>query len=107
MSYFIRHRFGGNDRDPPLEALDALLGELDDRPVDPEHPSVALVHESHWALAVYPRGLITLENVEDLAVEPQHLVVQDRGEARSLLQSLAEGDLDEVFAAAWRPGYGP
>jgi hypothetical protein len=106
MSFYIRHRFGGNDRDPPLESIDELLRELDEDPDDHEHPSVSVVHESDWALAVYSNGLVTLENVEDLEIDPRHMTIKRRDEARPLLRALAQGQLPEVFAAPWRPGYG-
>jgi hypothetical protein len=28
MAFHVRHRYGGNDSDPPLEAFEALLDEL-------------------------------------------------------------------------------
>jgi hypothetical protein len=106
MSFYFSHRFGGDDRDPPLAELDALLAELDSYPDDHEHPNVSVVHESDWAISVYTSGLVTLENVEDLEVEPRHLFPNSRGEVRDMLEALAEGRLDEVFAAPWQPGYG-
>jgi hypothetical protein len=105
MSFYVRHRFGGNDRDPPLESLDELLLELDQDPEDDEHASVSVVHETAWAVAVYSSGLVTLENVEDLDVDPRHLRVERRDEARPLLRALAQGQLSEVFAMPWEPGY--
>jgi len=106
MSFYVRHRFGGNDRDPSLETLDELLRELDHNPNDREHPSISVVHESDWAVAVYANGLVTLENVVDLEAEPRHLNIEKRTDARPLLTALAQGRLDEVFAAPWKPGYG-
>lgn len=107
MTFFVRHRFGGSDRDPPLETLGALLDELDEDPDDQEHTSVSVTHESDWAVAVYAGGLVTLENVEELGVPPRHMVVGDRERILGLLERLAEGRLEEVFAEQWRPGYGP
>jgi hypothetical protein len=52
------------DRDPPLEALDALILELGE-PDDPEHPDVAVQHETGWTLSAFGSGLILWENVED------------------------------------------
>jgi hypothetical protein len=37
VSFYVRHRYGGNDRDPPLESLDALQDEVDQDPLDEEH----------------------------------------------------------------------
>ena len=42
MSYFITHRYGSMDREPPLSVLRELLAELEERPEDTEHGSVAL-----------------------------------------------------------------
>jgi hypothetical protein len=105
MSFYIRHRFGGDDRDPPPEALDALLAELDEDPDDTEHPDVGVVHESDWAISVYANGLVTLENVEDLDIEPRHLRAVDRSDARRLLALMAQGRLEEILADQWEPGY--
>ena len=50
MSFYVKHRFGGNDRDPPLSMLVDLVRELDEDPDDREHVSVSVVHESDWAI---------------------------------------------------------
>ena len=106
VSFYITHRYGGDDRDVPLEALDGLIAELHDDPSDVEHPSVSVVHESDWALAVYGSGLVTLENVEDLGINPRHMRLGRPEDSRDLLAALAQGDLDRVFNADWLPGYG-
>jgi hypothetical protein len=107
MSFYISHRFGGNDRDPPLDALADLLDELDEDPGDVEHTSVTVVHESDWAIAAYTGGLVTLEDVEDLDKEPRHMIVNDRERVLRLFRAVAEGRLAEVFDEPWKPGYGP
>lgn len=107
MSFHIRHRYGGNDVNPSLSALVPLLEELDELPSDAEHPSVSVVHESDWTVAAYLSGVVTLENVEELDIEPRHMVLHDREKTLQLMRSLAAGDLDAVFAAEWEPGYGP
>lgn len=64
-----------------------------------------MVHDSDWAVAVFVDGLVTLENVEDLEIEPRHM----RGVSaavRALIGAMAAGRIDEVFAAYWCPGYG-
>jgi hypothetical protein len=103
---YIRHRLGGNDRDPSLEALRTLLRELDEDPADVEHESVSVVHDSDWALAAYVGGLVTLEHLEDPMVQPRHLRVENDSETLRLFSALAEGRLDEVFAKPWQLGYG-
>jgi hypothetical protein len=106
MSFYTRHRFGGNDRDPPLDAIAELLTELDEDPSDVEHDSVSVVHESDWAIAAYSGGLVTLEDVEDLDKEPRHMVVDDREKVLQLFRAVADGRLAEVFDEPWQPGYG-
>jgi hypothetical protein len=64
MSFLVPHRYGSMDRDPPLSSLPALLQELDDRPEDEEHASVAVSHEAGWCLEAYRGGYLTFENAE-------------------------------------------
>ena len=52
MSFFVSHRMGGDDRDPPFAALNELLDEVEEDPDDIEHFSIAVVHESDWWLGV-------------------------------------------------------
>jgi hypothetical protein len=53
VGFHIRHRYGGNDPNPPLEAMPALLDEVDEDPGDHEHVGVGVVHESGWAIGGY------------------------------------------------------
>jgi hypothetical protein len=48
MSFYVSHRFGGDDADPQLSSLTELLGELDEHADDGEHVRVSVVHESDW-----------------------------------------------------------
>jgi hypothetical protein len=88
---------GASDTD-----LEALLTELD--VTDPEHPSVALSHESGWTLAAFPSGLLTFENVEEDG--PARHIVTSRGQMQALFAALADGDLVAVEAIEWSDGYG-
>jgi hypothetical protein len=106
MSFYVRHRFGGNDRDPPLSALVDLLRELNEDPEDREHVSVSVVHESGWGIAAYSGGLVTLEKVEDLESEPRHMRIGERDQVLRLFVSVAEGRVEDVFTEPWQPGYG-
>ncbi len=106
MSFYISHRFGGDDPDPPPGALADLLAELDEDPDDEEHVSVSVVHESHWAISAFAGGLVALENVEDFEVAPRHMRGVERDEILVLFEALADGRLDDVFARPWKPGYG-
>jgi hypothetical protein len=107
VSFYVRHRHGGNDRDVSLAALEDLLDEVDEDSSDVEHPSVSVVHESDWCVAVYPGWVVTFENVEDLDVEPRHIEVgQDRDYVVRLLRAAAEGELTLLERQLWKPGYG-
>jgi hypothetical protein len=108
VSFYVRHRYGGNDRDPPFESFGALLDEVDEDPSDQEHFSVSVVHESDWALSVYPGWRVIYENVEDLDLEPRHLEAgSDRTYVLRLMRAAAEGDGQTLDAQTWIPGYGP
>ena len=107
MSFFISHRWGGDDRDPPPGAIPALLAELDDHPEDVEHGSISVIHESEWAVSVTVNGFVYFENVEERDQGPFHLPGgRDSVDIVALLEALALGRLDEVRRAPWAPGYG-
>jgi hypothetical protein len=107
MAFHIRHRYGGNDANPPLESLGALLDEVDGDPSDPEHAGVAVVHESGWAIGVYSGWVVTYENVDELNVAPRHLKIEsDRDQVLRLMRAAAEGDLPTLDAQPWSRGYG-
>lgn len=106
MSFFVSHRMGGDDQDPPLDSLEQLLDELDEDPHDGEHRNVAVIHESDWCLGVYPGWKLILENLEDLETSPRHLVVgRDRQYVLSLMHAAAQGDLELLERQPWRSGY--
>ena len=106
MAFHVRHRFGGNDSNPALETFDALLDEVEEDPRDGEHVGVGVVHESGWAVGVYTGWAVCLENVDDLDVEPRHVVVGwDRPRVLRLMRAAAAGDVAELEAEAWQPGY--
>ncbi len=63
MNFFIMHTSGEEETNPPLDVLDSLLDEVDT--MDPEHPDVAIRHESGWAIGVFTRGRVIWENVEE------------------------------------------
>lgn len=102
MSFTITHRMGDMESDPPLDRLRALIGELDAD--DPEHPDVAVSHESGWTLSAYSDGLVVWENVEE-GDDPRHLRGVARERLLDLFTAVAQGDLDAVEKEAWLPGY--
>lgn len=104
MSFFVHHRFGGCERDPPLSSLPALLDELEDRLEDEEHVTVSLVHESEWALGIQRGGYVFFENVER-DDEPRHMAGLARQKILELLASLSRGDLARLEKEPWEHGY--
>lgn len=93
------------DSNPPLSTLPDLLRELDDRPEDTEHGSVALTHESEWCIAVMRGGYVILDHLESDAGGERHM--RDVPEARilDLWTLLAQGDIAAIESEPWRPGY--
>ena len=107
MAFHARGRWGGDERNPPVERLRALLQELDIEIDDREHPDVALTHETEWCLGAYPSGLLVWENLEDVDTNPRHMKGVPREKVLSLWLKLAEGDIAAVEAEPWLQGYGP
>jgi len=106
MGYFVRHRYGGHDIDPPLSALSALLDEVGEDPSDHEHVGVSVTHESEWCVAIYSGWTVTIEHLEHLEIEPHHLDAgQDRAYVLRLLRAAADGDLELLERQPWKPGY--
>lgn len=104
MSFFIYHRYGKADRDPPLSIFPALLDELPERLDDEEHSSVSIIHESEWGLSVSRGGYVAFENVESDA-EPRHMRGVSREKLIGLMQDLALGNLWELEKEPWQTGY--
>jgi hypothetical protein len=107
MGFHIQHRYGGDDANPPLEALCVLLDEVDeDRRT--RSTSGLVWSTSPAGIGVYPGWLVTYEDVEELEVEPRHLEVgADRPRVLRLMRAATEGDLPTLEAEPWSRGYGP
>lgn len=65
MAFHVSSRWGGDEAEPSVDRLRAVLAELDAN--DDEHPDVALTHESDWCLSAFPSGLLIWENLEQVA----------------------------------------
>jgi hypothetical protein len=104
MTYFVLHRYGASEPNPPLSSLPALLDELEDRLEDEEHSSVSVVHESEWALTINRGGYVSYENVEADS-EPRHMPEVSRSKMLELMEHLALGKLAELEQAPWLEGY--
>ena len=52
-------RWGGDESEPTVDRMRAVLAKLDAD--DTEHESVSFTHKSEWCLSVYPGGLLVRE----------------------------------------------
>jgi hypothetical protein len=104
MTYWVSNRDGAAFHNADAKVMAAVLAELDGPP-DEEHPDVALTHESEWTLSVFEGGLVVWENVAE-DDEPRHRRGLTRAEILRLWQALAAGNIDQVEAEDWQPGYG-
>ncbi len=102
MGFFTTTRWGGDEREPTVERLREILGQLDVE--DDEHPWVSLTHESEWYLAAYPGGLLVWENAE-VAGNPRHMNAVGRDRVLELWIKLSRGMLREIEREPWLPGY--
>lgn len=103
MSYSITHRYGNMDSDPPLTALPALLAELGERHDDPEHGSVALIHETEWCMSVSGGGYVIFENLEDGG--ERHLTGISDAQVLQMWEHLAAGHFAKLQELPWKLGY--
>ena len=103
MSYFITHRYGSMDREPSLTSLRPLLAELEDRPEDTEHGSVALTHESEWCITVSRGGYVIFENLETGGA--RHMKNVPEAAILRMWEQLAAGEIAQLEALLWLPGY--
>jgi hypothetical protein len=104
MSFFIYHRYGASESDPPPSIFPLLLDELEERLDDEEHTSVSVIHESEWGLGFYRGGYVTFENVEGEG-EPRHMHGVSREKAIETMLALSKGDLAALDKEPWQQGY--
>jgi hypothetical protein len=105
MAFHARGRWGGDERNPAVARLRALLQELDVETDDREHPDVSLKHETEWCPSAFPSGLLVWENLEDENATPRHMTAVPREKVLALWLTLAEGNIAAVEDEPWRPGY--
>ena len=103
MAFYVTHRYGATDRDPPLESLERLLRELDDRQEDTEHTDVSVRHESEWCISAFRAGYVVLENLEGGG--KRHMRGVSDTKILALWSLLANGDIPSIELEPWRPGY--
>ena len=104
MGFFVYHRYGECESDPPAGAFALLLDELEDRPDDEEHGSVSVVRESEWSLEVMPGFHLVLEHAEGEGA-PRYMDGVPRAKLLEMMAALANGDLAALEREPWRPGY--
>lgn len=103
MAFHLTHRYGAMDSGEPDSDFAALLRELDDRPEDTEHGSVAVTHESEWCLSVSREGYVVFESLETGG--ERHMEGVPVSKILELWRYLAQGDLAQIEAEPWLPGY--
>ena len=103
MAFHLTHRYG--DTEPGEAGSDflALLRELEARPEDTEHGSVAVTHESEWCLSVSRGGYLIFENLETGG--ERHMEAVPTNRILELWRHLAQGNLEQSQKELWLPGY--
>ena len=102
MAFHVTHRYGAMDSDPPLSFLPALLRELDDRPEDTEHGSVAVTHESEWCMSVSRGDYVIFGHLESGG--ERHMRAVPDAKIIDLWSQLARGDIASIESEPWTPG---
>ncbi len=104
MSYFVYHRYGNSESEPPFSSFPLLLDELEERLDDEEHLSVSVIHETEWGLGIMRGGYVNFENVEGDG-EPRHMNNVPRPKVLELMEAIARGDFETLEAEPWLAGY--
>lgn len=96
------HR-GVSELNPSIKKMRALIDSLDERSVDEaDHPDISLVHDpSGWSLSVYPSGIVTLENLDDLRETTRYMKDVSRNQAHKLWIKLSCGEIAYVKNLPW------
>jgi hypothetical protein len=102
VSFFIRHVYRGDEKDPPLERLEQLYDERDDG--DAEHFGVSVIHETEWCLTLHPANTLIWENLET-GDSPRHMKNVPRDKVLELWRDLARGDISRIDTEPWLKGY--
>ena len=89
---------------PSEERMRELIDELDDlNPKEVPHPDVSLIHDhSGWMLTVYPKNIISLDNLEQKDEAPQFMRRVNRARALVLWSLLAQGQVDAINELDWK-----
>src|SRR5215510_16419586 len=102
MAYHGIDRMGVFTPNPSAAQMGSLIDSLTCN--DPEHPDVAVKHETEWCISVNAAGTVTLENVET-GEGPWHMLGQSKEQVLGLWEILAQGSLEALQKHPWNPGY--
>ena len=105
VTFSLTHRYGSMEPGNANSDFLALLRELEDRPEDTEHGTVAVTHESEWSLSVSRGGYIAFENLEADAGTERHMDAVPAPRILELWRHLAEGNLAAIEQEPWLSGY--
>lgn len=103
MAFHLTHRYGSVDPGDSSWDFAALLRELEDRPADTEHGSVAVTHESEWSVSVSRGGHVTFENLETGG--ERHMDGVAASKILELWRYVADGNIAAVEKEPWLPRY--
>lgn len=103
MAFHLTHRYGSMSSGEQSSDFAALLRELDDRPEDTEHGSVAVTHETEWSVSVSRGGYVVCENLETGG--ERHMDNVPASKILELWRCLAEGNIAAIEKEPWLPGY--
>ena len=94
---------GVSELNPNAVRMEQIIAQLDTPGFEEaDHPDLSLVHDSSgWTLTLYPRGIVTFENLEDDDDHPRFMTGILRAEALRLWKSLARGDIDSLKRLPW------
>jgi len=94
---------GVSELNPDAARMEQIIAQLNMPDFEEaDHPDLSLVHDkSGWTLTLYPRGIVTYENLEDDDDQPRFMTGILRAEALQLWKSLARGDIDHLKRLPW------
>ncbi|MDQ8205881.1 hypothetical protein SH580_15470 [Coraliomargarita algicola] len=94
---------GISELNPSIDKMRELLDSLDARDADEaEHPDVSLIHDhSGWSLSVYPSGVVTFENLDEVDDAPRFMSGITRNQALEMWLELSRGKIQQVNSRPW------
>ncbi|MDO8331927.1 MAG: hypothetical protein Q7T36_15790 [Fluviicoccus sp.] len=102
MSYFAYDRMGASIHAPSEKIMRELLESVSGS--DPEHPDVSLNDAEGWSLSYGSSRRMSFENVET-GEGPWHLKEISHAQAIELWLLLSQGNIGQLQANPWLPGY--